>query len=124
METVFDSHGTDEVSMEFPPNEHEAHARTARHGFQGWRSAGRGLLLAVVAGLVCVALLRAVTGLLEAAALCLLALVVASLALPRGLRRDWRQIRQDVPNWIAQLGEMLVRIGATRQGRARDDDEG
>lgn len=64
------------------------------------RKWGRNLLVAGVALLAVAAVLRALVGLLEAATLLVLALVLASLTLPRGLTWHWRRLRREIPGWL------------------------
>ena len=58
--------------------------------------------------LVAVSLLvRALVAFIEALAVLLLAVVVASLALPRGISWYWRQARREIPRLLRNLGDLL-----------------
>lgn len=72
------------------------------------RTAGKGLLLLVLGLLACVALLRTLVALLEAAALLALAVGAASLALPRGLGWYWQEAQRQIPRWLQQVVDSLV----------------
>ena len=71
------------------------------------RRLGRNLLLLGVGLLALAALVRALAGLLEAATLLVLALVVATLTLPRGLAWHWRRLRRDIPRWLQTAAQYM-----------------
>ena len=52
-------------------------------------------------------LVRALVAFIEALAVLLLAVVVASLALPMGISWYWRQARREIPRLLRNLGDLL-----------------
>ncbi len=71
------------------------------------RRMGRNLLLLGVGLLALAALIRALAGLVEAATLLILALVIATLTLPRGLSWHWRRLRRDIPRWLQAAAQYM-----------------
>ena len=72
-----------------------------------YKRCARVLTLVAVSLLGLALLVRALVAFIEALAVLLLAVVVASLALPRGIRRYWRQARREIPRLLRNLGDLL-----------------
>ena len=67
----------------------------------------RVLTLVAVSLLGLALLVRALVAFIEALAVLFLAVVVASLALPRGISWYWRQARLEIPRLLRNLGDLL-----------------
>ena len=72
-----------------------------------YKRCARVLTLIAVSLLGLALLVRALVAFIEALAVLLLAVVVASLALPRGIRWYWRQARRDLPRLLRNRGDLL-----------------
>lgn len=72
-----------------------------------YRRCARVLTLIAVSVLGLALLVRALVAFIEALAVLLLAVVVASLALPRGIGWYWRRARREIPRLLRQLGDVL-----------------
>ena len=72
-----------------------------------YKRCARVLTLIAVSLLGLALLVRALVAFIEALAVLLLAVVVASLALPRGLSWDWRRARREIPRLLRNLGDLL-----------------
>ena len=71
-----------------------------------YKRCARVLTLVAVSLLGLALLVRALVAFIEALAV-LLAVVVASLALPRGISWYWRQARREIPRLLRNLGDLL-----------------
>ena len=71
-----------------------------------YKRCARVLTLVAVSLLGLALLVRALVA-FEALAVLLLAVVVASLALPRGISWYWRQARREIPRLLRNLGDLL-----------------
>ena len=72
-----------------------------------YKRCARVLTLVAVSLLGLALLVRALVAFIEALAVLLLAVVVASLALPRGICWYWRQARREIPRLLRNLGDLL-----------------
>ena len=72
-----------------------------------YKRCARVLTLVAVSLLGLALLVRALVACIEALAVLLLAVVVASLALPRGISWYWRQARREIPRLLRNLGDLL-----------------
>ena len=72
-----------------------------------YKRCARVLTLVAVSLLGLALLVRALVAFIEALAVLLLAVVVASLALPRGISWYWRQARREIPRLLRNLGDLL-----------------
>ena len=72
-----------------------------------YKRCARVLTLIAVSLLGLALLVRALVAFIEALAVLLLAVVVASLALPRGISWYWRQARRESPRLLRNLGDLL-----------------
>ncbi|WP_308776461.1 hypothetical protein [uncultured Bilophila sp.] len=72
-----------------------------------YRRCARVLTLIAVSVLGLALLVRALVAFIEALAVLLLAVVVASLALPRGIGWYWRRARREIPRLLRQFGDIL-----------------
>ena len=83
-----------------------------------YRRCARVLTLAAVSVLGLALLVRALVAFVEALAVLCLAVVVASLVLPRGIRWYWRQARREIPRLLRSLGDLLDTSSAERKTAA------
>ena len=72
-----------------------------------YKRCARVLTLVAVSLLGLALLVRALVAFIEALAVLFLAVVVASLALPRGISWYWRQARREIPRLLRNLGDLL-----------------
>ena len=72
-----------------------------------YKRCARVLTLVAVSLLGLALLVRALVAFIEALAVLFLAVVVASLALPRGISGYWRQARREIPRLLRNLGDLL-----------------
>ena len=72
-----------------------------------YKRCARVLTLVAVSLLGLALLVRALVAFIEALAVLLLAVVVASLALTRGISWYWRQARREIPRLLRNLGDLL-----------------
>ena len=72
-----------------------------------YKRCARVLTLVAVSVLGLALLVRALVAFIEALAVLFLAVVVASLALPRGINWYWRQARREIPRLLRNLGDLL-----------------
>ena len=72
-----------------------------------YKRCARVLTLIAVSLLGLALLVRALVAFIEALAVLLLAVVVASLALPRGISWYWRQARREITRLLRNLGDLL-----------------
>lgn len=72
-----------------------------------YKRCARVLTLVAVSLLGLALLVRALVAFIEALAVLFLAVVVASLALPRGISWYWRQARRENPRLLRNLGDLL-----------------
>ena len=72
-----------------------------------YKRCARVLTLIAVSLLGLALLVRALVAFIEALAVLLLAVVVASLALPRGISWYWRQARREIARVLRNLGDLL-----------------
>ena len=72
-----------------------------------YKRCARVLTLVAVSLLGLALLVRALVAFIEALAVLLLAVVVASLALPMGISWYWRQARREIPRLLRNLGDLL-----------------
>lgn len=88
-----------------------------------YKRCARVLMPAAVSVLGLVLLVRVLVAFTEALAVLFLAMVVASLALPRGISWYWRQARQEVPRLLHNLGDLLdtsaLELKAAADGQTR-----
>ena len=83
-----------------------------------YRRCARVLTLAAVSVLGLALLVRALVAFVEALAVLCLAVVVASLVLPRRIRWYWRQARREIPRLLRSLGDLLDTSSAERKTAA------
>ncbi len=90
-----------------------------------YKRCARVLMLIAVSLLGLALLVRALVAFIEALAVLLLAVVVASLALPRGISWYWRQARAEIPRLWGNRGDFLDSAAsepkAAADGQARTE---